>query len=169
MSDFGPAGGCDGFFFGSASIGVRGGFDSAVGSASAFGGFGVTVGGGATGPSGTARRESLEDTTFLGIAMSGSTSASTGIGGAGGAGSTGGSSATTGAGSSGAAGTGSAATTGSGSGSGAGAAAFFFAGGFFVETTGLASAGGASSLDLSSSSTGVSRISPSRLALQRTR
>lgn len=188
VRDIGAFGGWPGWpgedFFGSASIGGRP--FASVPAPSVRSGFGVTVGGGATGPSGIARRESFEETTFFGIAMSGSTSASSvmvgtaltgsavGAGSGAGAGSTG-AAASTGSATSGCTGAG-ASATGSGAGSGAGAgaggssadgleAAFF--GGFFEETGAFFSVGAFSSG--ASSSGGVSRISPSRSALRRTR
>lgn len=158
---------------------------STVGAASDLGGFGVTVGGGGTGPSATTRREFFDETIPLGISRSGSTggatSAGTSMTGSGadsGVASTAGSSAAAGADSTGASGaTGSdgvaSATTPPASlassvvaVSGLEAAALV-GGAFLLETT-AAFFFGASGSGVSSS-TGVSRTSPSRSALRRTR
>lgn len=175
--DVGPAGASGGVFFGSASIAGRG-FDSPLEAPSGFAGFsafGVAVGGGATGPSGTTRRESFDETILLGIAKSGSSFASTTFGVDPGTVSV--AAATSSICSGSGLGTGSGSGVGSGSaatstGGGVAAAffsgAFFFAGGFLVETGGVFSAF-ASGSGFSSSSGGVSRTRPSRSALRRTR
>lgn len=179
-ADRGPGGGPDGVgappFFGSSPI--PGGAESrGPASSGDFGaGFCVAVGGGAIVPSTTGLRESFDETMPFGKSVDGADS-STGSMSATSVGAAGASSALAATGSATSSTfAGASSTTGSSGAAGASGSAFFaaaffaafFGGGFFVDTA-FEGFGASEASGLSSSSSGTSRINPSRSALRRTR